>query len=84
MRPVLYLYFIYILSPYMFRAFLGPSSGVSQAVVEVEVALLYSKATSTNQFAGHTNGQQTLHEPNGSITTAWDTPDDGPKKAQNM
>jgi hypothetical protein len=29
MRLVLYLYFIYILSPYMFRAFLGPSSGVS-------------------------------------------------------
>jgi hypothetical protein len=25
-----------------------------------------------------------LHEPNGSITTAWDTPDDGPKKARNM
>jgi hypothetical protein len=44
----------------------------------------YSKATSTNQFAGHTDGQQTLHEPNGSITTAWDTPDDGPKKARNM
>jgi hypothetical protein len=33
MRLVLYLYFIYILSPYVFRAFLGPSSGVSQAVV---------------------------------------------------
>jgi hypothetical protein len=44
----------------------------------------YSKATSTNQFAGHTDGQQTLHEPKGSITTAWDTPDDGPKKARNM
>jgi hypothetical protein len=44
----------------------------------------YGKATSTNQFAGHTDGQQTLHEPNGSITTAQDTPDDGPKKAQNM
>jgi hypothetical protein len=29
MRLVLYLYFIYLLSPYMFRAFLGPSSGVS-------------------------------------------------------
>jgi hypothetical protein len=27
----------------------------------------YSKATSTNQFARHTDGQQTLHEPNGSI-----------------
>jgi hypothetical protein len=25
-----------------------------------------------------------LHEPNGSITTAQDTPDDGPKKARNM
>jgi hypothetical protein len=50
----------------------------------VEVALLYSKATSTNQFAGHTDGQQTLHEPNGSITTAWDTLDNGPKKARNM
>jgi hypothetical protein len=33
MRLVLYLYSIYLLSPYMFRAFLGPSSGVSQAVV---------------------------------------------------
>jgi hypothetical protein len=51
MRLVLYIYFIYFLSPYMW---------------------------------GHTDGQQTLHEPNGSITTAWDTPDDGPKKAQNM
>jgi hypothetical protein len=47
----------------------------------VEVALLYSKATSTNQFAGHTNGQQTLHEPNASITIAQDNPDDGLKKA---
>jgi hypothetical protein len=63
MRLVLYLYFIYILSPYVFQ---------------------YSKATSTNQYAGHTYGQQTLHEPNGSITTAWDTPDDGPKKTRNM
>jgi hypothetical protein len=25
-----------------------------------------------------------LHEPNGNITTAQDTPDDGPKKARNM
>jgi hypothetical protein len=50
----------------------------------VEVALLYSKATSTNQFAGNTDVQQTLHEPNGSTTTAYDTPDDGPKKARNM
>jgi hypothetical protein len=48
------------------------------------VALLYSKATSTKQYAGHTDGQQILHEPNGSITTAWDTPDDGPKKARIM
>jgi hypothetical protein len=46
--------------------------------------LMYSKATSTNLFAGHTDGQQTLHEPNGSITTAQDTPDDGPKKVRNM
>jgi hypothetical protein len=45
---------------------------------------MYSKATSTNQFAGHMDGQQTLHEPNGSITTAWDTTDDGPKKARIM
>jgi hypothetical protein len=50
----------------------------------VEVALLYKKTTSINQFSGHTDGQQTLHEPNGSITTAQDTPDDGPKKARNM
>jgi hypothetical protein len=50
----------------------------------VEVALLYSKATSTNQFARHTDGQQTLHELNGSITTAQDTPEDGPMKARNM
>jgi hypothetical protein len=50
----------------------------------VEVALLYSKATSTNQFAGHTDGQQILHEPNGRITTSQDNPDDGPKKARNM
>jgi hypothetical protein len=50
----------------------------------VEVALLYNKATSTNHFAGHTGGQRTLHEPNGSIRTAWDTPDDGPKKTRNM
>jgi hypothetical protein len=33
----------------------------------VEVAFLYGKATSTNQFARHTDGQQTLHKPNGSI-----------------
>jgi hypothetical protein len=103
-RLVLYLHFIYILSPYMFRAFLGPSSGylklllcyhlVHAMFVDRPCALRtglwrwlcceYSKATSTNQFAGHTGGQQTLHEPNGSITTAWDTPDDGPKKARNM
>jgi hypothetical protein len=42
------------------------------------------KATSTNQFAGLTDAQQTLHEPNGSTTTAQDTPDDGPMKARNM
>jgi hypothetical protein len=51
----------------------------------VEVVLLYIKAAPTNQFAGHTDGQQTLHERNGSIkTTAQETPDDGPMKARNM
>jgi hypothetical protein len=33
MRLILYLYFVCFLSPYMFRAFTGPSSGVSLAVV---------------------------------------------------
>jgi hypothetical protein len=33
MRLILYLYFICFLSPYMFRALIGPSSGVSLAVI---------------------------------------------------
>jgi hypothetical protein len=80
MRLVLYLYFIYLLSPYMFRAFLGPSSGVSQAVV----MLPFGSCNVGWPSVCPADGQPTLHEPNGSITTAWDTPDDGPKKARNM
>jgi hypothetical protein len=43
----------------------------------VEVALPYGKATSMDS-------QQARQEPNGSIATAQDTPDDGPVKARNM
>jgi hypothetical protein len=40
----------------------------------------YGKAT----FHGGTDSQQARQEPNGSIATAQDTPDDGPVKARNM
>jgi hypothetical protein len=33
---------------------------------------------------GRTDSQQTQQEPNGSVTVAQDTPDDGPVKARNM
>jgi hypothetical protein len=33
---------------------------------------------------GRTDGQQARQEPNGSIATAQDTPDDGPVMARNM
>jgi hypothetical protein len=45
-----------------------------------KVALPYGKAT----FHGRTDSQQAQQEPNGSIATAQDTPDDGPVKARNM
>jgi hypothetical protein len=74
------LYFIYLLSPYMFRAFIGPSSAVSWAVVlcyhlvrAVLVDCLCALRTGSwrwpccTQFARHTDSQQTLHKPNGSI-----------------
>jgi hypothetical protein len=69
----------------MFRAFTGPLSGVSWAVAmlpfgscraSVEVALPY--------LHGRTDSQEARQEPNGSIATAQDTPDDGPVKARNM
>jgi hypothetical protein len=33
---------------------------------------------------GRTDSQQTRQEPNGNITAAQDTPDDGPVKTRNM
>jgi uncharacterized membrane protein YozB (DUF420 family) len=60
MRLILYLYFVCFLSPYMFRALTGPSSGCPYLLLcyhlvlavlltdraSVEVALSYGKATS--------------------------------------
>jgi hypothetical protein len=104
MRLILYLYFLRFLLPYMFRAFTGPSSGVSWAaamlpfgscrVCWLSVRLwrcvgqghLHGRTDSQQKghLHGRTDSQQTRQEPNGSIATAQDTPDDGPVRARNM
>ena len=86
----LYYVFISFFSsfPYMSRAFMGPSSGVFQAVVLcyhlVHAVLCWSSACVSGRWRTQTINIA-LHEPNGSIkTTAWNTPDDGLMKARNL
>jgi hypothetical protein len=75
---------------YMFRAFTGPSSGVSWGVAMLPFGSCRACWLSVRPWRwqghlhGHTDSQQAQQEPNGSIATAQDTPDDGPVKARNM
>jgi hypothetical protein len=71
----------------MFRTFTGPSSGVSWAAVMLPFGLLtvrVSVEVALPYLHGRTDSQKTRQEPNGSIATAQDTPDDGPVKVRNM
>jgi hypothetical protein len=74
----------------MFRALTGPSSGVSLAVIMLTFGSCSVVDCSCVRGGGLvlpplTHEQSTtLQEPNGSIITAKDTPDDGPVRARNM
>jgi hypothetical protein len=75
------LFHIYLLSPYMFRAFIGPSSRVSWAVVFMlpfgSCSVCWPSVCLANWFLEvrkAQDGQQTLHEPNGSIKQQLKTP----------
>jgi hypothetical protein len=71
MQPIICLYCICYFSPYVFRAFTGPSSGVSWAACLcyhlVHVVLLSVRASADGQTTA-------LHEPNGSINKQPRTP----------
>jgi hypothetical protein len=94
MRLILYLYFVCYFSPYMFQALTGPSSGVSLTVIMlpfrscsvIDCSCVRGGGLVVRQghLHGRTDSKQARQEPNGSIATAKETPDDGPVKARDM
>jgi hypothetical protein len=75
----------------MFRALIGPSSGVSLAVMlpfgsysVVDCSCVRGCGLVVLPPPRTHEQSTTLQEPNGSIITAKDTPDDGPIRARNM
>jgi hypothetical protein len=94
MRLILYLYSYVSSHPTCFGPLLAHHQGCPELLLCYHLALAVlvgcscvrggGLAVRQDHLHGRTNSQQARQEPNGSIATAQDTPDDGPVKARNM